>query len=125
MTTYKKRFATEYSKIPMCNPDFIYLDGPGQFNVKNKIFGFNTAHPDLMPMSCDILKIEYFLTPGTIIIVDGRSANAKFLKDNFQRRWMYKHDKKNDQHIFLLKDPILGKLNQNQINFYNNCQQKI
>ena len=41
----------------------------------------------------DIIKIEYFLTPGTIIITDGRTANAQFLKDNFQRNWIYEYDK--------------------------------
>ena len=35
----------------------------------------------MMPMQCDILKIEYYLIPGTIIIADGRAANSKFLKD--------------------------------------------
>ena len=30
-------------------------------------------HNDLMPMSCDILKIENFLKPLKIIVVDGRA----------------------------------------------------
>ena len=66
----------------LCNPDFIYLDGPDQWKVKRKINNINTGHKDLMPMACDILKFENFYTPGTIIIVDGRGANAKFLRDN-------------------------------------------
>ena len=37
-----------------------------------------------MPMTSDILKIEHFLKPGTIIIVDGRASNSRFLKSNFQ-----------------------------------------
>ena len=37
----------------------------------------------MMPMICDILKIENFLTPGTLIVSDGRAANIKFLRDNF------------------------------------------
>lgn len=73
---------------------------------------------DMMPMSSDILSFEYFLTPGTIIIADGRSANAKFLKDNFSRNWIYKNDYKNDQHIFYLNDPILGEYNKKQLKFY-------
>ena len=40
-----------------------------------------------MPMSCDILKIEHFLKPGTIIVVDGRAANSRFIKKNLQRNW--------------------------------------
>jgi len=73
-----------------------------------------------MPMSCDILKIEHFLTPGTIILIDGRTANARFLKSNFQRNWKYIHDKKNDQSIFLLNEDSLGYVNNAQLNFYLN-----
>ncbi len=119
MTTFNNRIATQYKKLPLCNPDFIYLDGPDQFNVKKDINGISTRHKDMMPMVCDILKLEYFFTPGTIIVCDGRAANAKFLKDNFKRNWKYFNDIKNDQHIFWLIDPILGKYNRLQIDFYN------
>ena len=119
LTTFNDKICTEYENLPLCNPDFIYLDGPDQFNVKKKINGFTTKHKDLMPMSCDLLKIEYFLTPGTIVIVDGRGANAKFLKDNFKRNWIYKNDKIYDQHIFYLNDTSLGKYNDLQLQFYS------
>ena len=72
----------------------------------------------MMPMVCDILKFEYFFTPGTIIISDGRSANINFLKNNFQRKWNYLKNKNNDQHILLLDDPPLGKYNKMQLEFY-------
>ena len=71
-------------------------------------------------MANDILKIEYFLTPGTIIVVDGRAANAQFLKDHFKRNWLYEFDNENDQHIFYLDAPLLGKYNKLQIAFYKN-----
>ena len=119
MTTFNNRICTTYKKLPLCNPDFIYLDGPDQFNVKKDIKGISTRHKDMMPMVSDILKFEYFYTPGTIIVCDGRAANAKFLKDHFKRNWRYINDKKNDQHIFWLVDPILGKFNKLQIKFYN------
>jgi len=119
MTTFNNVICTQYKKLPLCNPDFIYLDGPDQFNVKKKINNISTAHLDLMPMSCDILKFEYFYTPGTIIVCDGRAANAKFLKDNLKRKWKYANDKKKDQHIFYLIDPVLGKYNKKQLEFYN------
>ncbi len=118
MTNYNGKISTEYDKLPLCNPDFIYLDGPDQFNIKGKINNISTRHKDMMPMACDILKIEYFLTPGTIIVIDGRAANAKFLKDHFKRRWIYKNNKKFDQSIFYLNDPILGKYNKLQLEFY-------
>lgn len=119
MVLYKEKIATEYKKIPLCNPDLVYIDGPNQYKVKKNIYGINTGHKDLMPMMCDVLKFEYFFIPGTIIILDGRAANAKFLKDHFKRKWRYIRDIKNDQHVFLLKDPILGKYNKLQTEFYN------
>ena len=115
MTTFNGRICTQYKKLPLCNPDFIYLDGPDQFKVKGHINGISTRHKDMMPMVSDILKFEYFFTPGTIIVCDGRAANSKFLKDNFRRKWKYIDDKKNDQYIFVLTDPSLGKYNDLQL----------
>ena len=118
MTTFNGRICTEYKKLPLCNPDFIYLDGPDQFNVKGNVNGINTGHKDMMPMVCDMLKIENFLTPGTMIVSDGRAANIKFLRDNFSRKWLYKNNQINDQHILYLDDPCLGKYNKLQLQFY-------
>ena len=119
MTLLNNKICTQYKKLPLCNPDFIYLDGPDQFKVKKDVNGISTRHKDMMPMVSDILKFEYFYTPGTIIVCDGRAANAKFLKDNFKRNWKYLNNIKTDQHIFWLNDPVLGKYNKLQLEFYN------
>ncbi len=118
MVLFNNQLATEFNNLPMINPDFIYLDGPDQFNIKNKLFGIDTGHIDLMPMSCDILKFENFLIPQTIIIIDGRTANARFLKNNFKRNWSYFYDDKNDQNIFVLDEKPFGIVSKKQINFY-------
>lgn len=118
MTMYRGNYATEYTKLPLCNPDFVYLDAPDQFKIKGKINNFTTAHKDMMPMACDILKFENFLTPGTIIVTDGRGANSEFLLNNFKRKWLYLNDKIHDQHIFYLNSPALGKYNEKQLRFY-------
>ena len=120
MTTFNDRISTEYLKHPRVNPDFIFLDGPDQFKVKGHINNISTNNLDMMPMSCDILKYENFLTPGTIILTDGRSANARFLKNNFQRNWDHKYIKEYDENVFLLNEEPLGKYNYEQIKFYNN-----
>jgi hypothetical protein len=112
-------FATKFKKLPLINPDFIYLDGPDQFNVKGKIRNFTISHKDMMPMVSDLINIEYFLTPGTIILVDGRTANARFLKDNFRRKWEYKHLENLDLSIFYLNEKPLGEYNKKQLKFYN------
>jgi len=118
MTTHNGKFCTEYLKLPLVNPDFIYLDGPDQFKILGKKNNFTTNHTDMMPMVSDILKFENFLIPGTIIVVDGRTANALFLKNNFQRKWQYFYDKINDQNIFYLVDRSLGHINDKMKAFY-------
>ena len=120
MSEFGSRICTEYTNLPTCNPDFIYLDGPDQFNIINKINNFSSANKDLIPMSSDILKIEFYLMPGTIILVDGRAGNVEFLKKNFKRVWIYKFIKEVDQHIFFLDEPSWGEKNLRLLKFYKN-----
>lgn len=120
MVEYQGNFATEYLKLPRVNPDFIYLDGPNPFTIKNTINNFTVANRDMMPMSCDILKLENFLTPGTIILIDGRTANARFLINHLKRKWKIYFDDKNDQTTLILNEKPLGPFNREQIKFYNN-----
>tara|TARA_Y200000002_G_C22635179_1_gene644308 strand:+ start:455 stop:1264 length:810 start_codon:yes stop_codon:yes gene_type:complete len=118
MTVYNGKICSEYNKLPLVNPDFIYLDGPDQKKILGNIKGITINHSDMLPILCDILKIEYFLIPGTIIVTDGRTANALFLKNNFQRNWIYYFDRKNDQNLFYLNDDSLGPVNEFQRKFY-------
>ncbi len=120
MDKFNGKICTSFKNLPNINPDFIYLDGPDQFNIKGNINSINLRQKDFMPMSSDILKIEHFLKPGTIIVVDGRASNSRFLKSNFQRNWKYSYNNLNDQHIFFLNEKSLGQLNKNQLNFYFN-----
>ena len=124
MSTFNGHICTLYKKLPKCNPDFVYSDGPGQFGVKGHVNNFSTNHKDIVPIGADLLRIEYFLIPGTIILIDGRAANANFLKDNFKRKWLYRRDLNNDQHIFYLNDSSLGILNDKILNFYKNEKMK-
>jgi hypothetical protein len=114
---FNGRICTMYSKIPNVCPDFIYLDGPDQFSPIGEIRGISTRSIDRLPMSADLLAIEHFLLPGTLIVVGGRSANARFLKSNFQRNWEYQYLEEYDQHFFELKEPPLGKINKKQVEF--------
>jgi len=115
MSTFSGRICTEYETLPNVCPDFIYLDGPDQQQVEGAVNGISTRHPDRLPMACDILKMEHFLLPGTLILVDGRTANARFLKANLQREWRYEHDVDGDVHYFEMIEEPLGKWNRRQI----------
>jgi hypothetical protein len=117
MSTFNDRICTFYKNIPNICPDFIYLDAPDQFSAEGSIRGISTRHPDRMPMSADILAFESFLLPGTLIVVDGRTANANFLKNNLQRSWEYSYSEDFDQHFFELKEIPLGPYNKKQIEY--------
>jgi len=117
MTTFNSRICTEYDVLPNICPDLIYLDGPHQSVAAGDINGISTRHPDRLPMACDILKIEHFLLPGTLVLVDGRTANARFLKSNLQREWRHEHDEAGDVHYFEMIEEPLGKWNRRQIEF--------
>ena len=116
---YEGKYATRCTNIPNISPDLIYLDGPSQYATKQNINGFNLNNISRFPMSADILYLEYFLEPGTFIVVDGRTANARFLKDHLKRRWSYQHDIKGDCHYFELKEKPLGAHNRYKLKFKN------
>tara|TARA_Y100000591_G_C21853752_1_gene713434 strand:- start:7871 stop:8725 length:855 start_codon:yes stop_codon:yes gene_type:complete len=116
---YEGKYATRCSNIPNIAPDMIYLDGPSQYATQKSLNGFNLNNISRFPMSADILYLEYFLEPGTFIIVDGRTANARFLKDHFKRNWKYFHDIKGDCHYFELDEKPLGIYNKEKIEFKN------
>jgi hypothetical protein len=117
MGEFNGRICTYYQELPNICPDFIYLDGPDQYCVKNNIRGISTAHTDRLPMTGDLLAIEHYLLPGTFILVDGRTANARFLKYNFQRNWHYHHNKTFDYSTFELFEKSLGPYNEKQVIF--------
>ena len=105
------RACTFFDPIPNICPDLIYLDAPDQFSSIGHLRGLSTNHPDRMPMAADILSFEHFLQPGALIIVDGRTANSRFLKCNLQRDWAYYFSEEWDQHFFELQEKPLGIYN--------------
>ena len=84
VSNFNDRVCTFYNNLPNICPDFIYIDAPDQFSVGGDIRGISTRHEDRLPMSADILSIEHFLLPGTLIVIDGRTANARFLEKTFK-----------------------------------------
>jgi len=119
MGTISGRICTFYDNIPNIYPDLIYLDGPDQFSPQGDISGISTRSPDRMPMAGDVLRFEHFLQPGTLLIIDGRAANARFLACNLQRNWIYQYYVDADQHIFLLDEDPLGVFNAALISHIN------
>jgi len=120
LKTHDMRYCTVYDINPNVSPDFILLDGPDQYAVKDSINGFHISDPARMPMSADILGFEFFLNPGTLILVDGRTANVRFLQKYLKRNWVHSHDVDGDVHYLLLEEEPFGLYNKCIMDFKNN-----
>jgi len=114
---YQGKYALKHRNLPNISPDLIYLDGPSLYSTKKKFMGFSFNYISRVPMSADILFFEFFLEPGTFILVDGRGANAEFLKSFLKRNWKYFHDKKGDCHYFELIEKPWGEWNRKKLKF--------
>ena len=66
------------------NPEFIYLDGPHPLDPKENINNVSFQCLERTPISADILLLESTLLPGTRILVDGRTNNVRFLRNNLK-----------------------------------------
>jgi hypothetical protein len=112
----------EFVTKPLITPDLIYLDGPDPDQAKDvfrKCFrGARTKDPKTqVPISSDVLILEFYLQPGTIIIIDGRGANAEYLKLYLKRKWRYDYLGQTDQHMFTLASDSWGERNSNEVKF--------
>ncbi|WP_120495687.1 hypothetical protein [Kiloniella sp. EL199] len=117
ITTHQGRICHRYNKLPNICPDFVYLDAPHPFDVEGEKNGISFRHNDRVVLSSDLISIEYLLLPGTLIVIDGRTTNARFLKDFLKRPWQYTYNEKGDVHLLELKEKPLGEINKRQIKF--------
>jgi hypothetical protein len=115
--TFNGRLCHFCDDLPSIVPDFIYLDGPYKFDVKGSINGLNVNSVDVTPIAADILLMEPILLPGTFVLIDGRTNNARFLKNNLQREWEYIYDSVGDVSTFELIEQPLGKYNKIQLEY--------
>ena len=109
--TFNGQLCHYYKKIPDIVPDFIYLDGPDPKDVKGKINGLSFQCDERTVMAGDLLLMESTFLPGTFIIVDGRTNNARFLANNFKRKYGIKWDKAGDVTTLELNEERLGRHN--------------
>ena len=117
MTVLNGQYCHIFDQLPPFTADFVYLDGPDCNQVVGNVGGFSVkfgSNEDCygLPMAADVLLLEPFFWPGTILITDGRGANASFLKSNFKRNWLYNYDKDLDQHYFKLLEAPFGSISE-------------
>jgi hypothetical protein len=110
------QIVNRWTDLPNFTPDLIYIDGPDPEQIHTKIKGYESKDFSL-PMSADILQREFFLWNGTQIIMDGRGANAEFLRLHLKREWQYMKDSYNDIHIFKLYSEPWGYFAHQHSNF--------
>ncbi len=101
-------YVSVYEDVPPFTPDLIYLDGPDPEQVTWEIDGFVSLELHGLPMSADILRFEPHLWPWTVIVTDGRTANARFLEAHLQRNWQHLHDPFGDRTLFRLDETPFG-----------------
>ena len=117
ITTFKDQICGKLDKIPNITPDFIYVDGPSFLDIKGSIDGVSFKDKDRTALNCNLLKIENLLLPGTLILWDGQTNNARFNSSNFKRKWSSKRIEKIDISFSEQIEEPLGYLNKRQINF--------
>jgi hypothetical protein len=110
------QIVNRWTNLPNFTPDIIYIDGPDPEQIKNSLFGLQ-ANSFSLPMSADILAREFFLWSETLIVLDGRGANAEFLRHNLKRKWQYLKDNIGDRHIFRLESEPWGHFSNQHISF--------
>lgn len=116
--TFQDRICHYYRSLPDIIPDFIYLDAPGPSQIQGEINGLSFhGCVERTLNGADILLMEPNLTPGTMIVVDGRMNNVRFLMHNLQRDWSILVDEQGDRAVLELKEPPLGIHNRRKLIF--------
>jgi len=119
-TVFNNMICGRYKKIPSVCPDLIYIDGPMPMSYKNsKNQYLDMNEPDITNITCDLLMIEPILLPGTIVIIDGLTNNARFNINNLKRNWLSHQDLDKDYTLMILDEPPLGIHHKNQLLFQN------
>ena len=117
MTLVNGQICHTFEYVPPFTADFVYLDGPSCDQVEGEVNGMTVgfgseAYLYGLPMVGDLILLEAFYWPGTLIVTDGRGANAYFLRSNFKRDWIYRYDKDCDQHQFRLNEAPWGGISE-------------
>ncbi len=108
-TTFGGRLCHLYDVIPDVIPDLIYVDGPDPHDVGGAIHGLTFQTMERTVMAADLLLMEPTLLPGTIVVIDGRENNARFLVRNLQRPVEVSHQ--DDVTIIEFVEARLGRIN--------------
>ncbi len=119
IVVYNGQISSKIDKLPNITPEFIYIDGPSFLDIKGDVDGLNFKDKDRTILNCNLLKMENLLLPGTLILWDGQTNNARFNMVNFKRKWKSERIDKLDISYSEQIEDALGYLNKRQIVFSN------
>lgn len=114
---FNGKIVSLFDNIPFYIPDLVYLDGPDTDQCLGSVAGLVFDKNYSFPMAADLVRIENHLLPNTLIITDGRRANARYLESMFLRNWQVYYDPFGDHTFFRLEETPLGKLNESHFKF--------
>ena len=106
-----------YENIPDVVADLIYLDGPDPSTVSGQVGGLSWSNTDRVVTSGDLLRMEPQLLPGTLLMVDGRTANVRFLAHHFFRNWRLEQNAEGDVSALELQEAPLGSINESTLRY--------
>ena len=117
LTTVGVHPVTLWNPTPRFDFDLIYLDAPEpeQVVTSSSFLPMKTVHD--LPIAGDLVFNEPYIHPETSIIVDGRTANARYLSANLRRGWSHAHYPEEDFSLLHLSEQPLGRINAEHINF--------
>jgi hypothetical protein len=108
---------TLWNPVPRFDFDLIYLDAPEPEQVITSDFQLPMFSVHDLPIAGDLVVNEPYIHPETSILIDGRSANSRYLKTNLRRNWIYRNFPDGDFSLLHLNEEPLGKINADHINF--------
>ncbi|MCI4664408.1 MAG: hypothetical protein MRY74_06765 [Neomegalonema sp.] len=111
------RPVTFYDQLPDVTPDLLYIDGPTTKAADGTIGGLSLSAAGRHPMSADPLRMEFLFEPGALIMIEGRSANARLLRAYLRRAWSYAFDAQSDAHFFELSEDPYDPANRIKLDF--------
>lgn len=117
LTTVGSNPVTLWDPVPRFDFDLIYLDAPEPEQVVTSGFQLPMATVHDLPIAGDLVVNEPYIHPETSIIIDGRTANSRYLKSSLQRNWSYEAFPVEDFSLLHLSEDPLGRVNAKHIDF--------
>ena len=102
--------------LPNFSPDLIYIDGPDDNQIVGTFRFFKYENSFTPPIFSDLLRLEPFLMPESILLFDGRTSHVRYVQRNFKRNWETYTDPFGDRTVMRLDESPLGPINRTIIN---------